>query len=131
MFIVGNQAEEVKDPEYLAKTKHQRIWSWTMFIKCQDDKLTDLYIKRVTFKLHETYRDPIIHVGHKPFQVTRRAWGFFSVNAQIEFRPQVKRQPISIDYMLDFNEGTHWKEFALWIQKPEKLQTIRPGFLHR
>ncbi|KAL5530336.1 YAF9 [Sanghuangporus sanghuang] len=43
------------------------------------------FIKRVTFKLHETYPNPTRVVDKPPFEVTETGWGEFEIQIRINF----------------------------------------------
>ena len=110
-FIIGNTAATVTDKEYLAKMKHNQSWDWKIFVKSSDNN-TSKYIKAVTFKLHETYRNPVRKVEKAPFELATRAYGYFNIEVKIAFHPKVRKEIITLDYMLDFSKnGTFQKEY--------------------
>lgn len=43
------------------------------------------FIKRVTFKLHETYSNPSRNIDKPPFEVTETGWGEFEIQIRITF----------------------------------------------
>lgn len=43
------------------------------------------FIKRVTFKLHETYPNPTRNIDKAPFEVTETGWGEFEVQMRVTF----------------------------------------------
>jgi transcription initiation factor IIF auxiliary subunit len=82
--VVGNTAKEITDKDILSKSKFDRLWDWTMFVRCKNEK-DEQIIKQVDFELHPTYRDPKVRVVKAPFELKRRAWGYFEITAKITF----------------------------------------------
>ncbi|KZW04163.1 yeats-domain-containing protein [Exidia glandulosa HHB12029] len=52
------------------------------------------FIKRVTFKLHETYPNPNRNIDKPPFEVTETGWGEFEVMIRIVFVPESGEKPV-------------------------------------
>lgn len=85
-ILYGNSAIRLKPEKRTAKTPPDHTHEWTVFFKPVLDNvdLTPL-IKRVTFKLHETYENPIRSVESPPYQVTATGWGEFEIIIKIHF----------------------------------------------
>ncbi|EJD53663.1 yeats-domain-containing protein, partial [Auricularia subglabra TFB-10046 SS5] len=58
------------------------------------------FIKRVTFKLHETYPNPNRNVDKPPFEVSETGWGEFEVQIRIFFVPESGEKPITFYHHL-------------------------------
>ncbi|KAG9039497.1 NuA4 histone H4 acetyltransferase complex and the SWR1 complex subunit [Tulasnella sp. JGI-2019a] len=54
------------------------------------------FVKRVTFKLHETYANHNRIVDKPPFEVTETGWGEFDVQIRVTFVSEANEKPISI-----------------------------------
>ncbi|WFD36244.1 NuA4 histone H4 acetyltransferase complex and the SWR1 complex subunit [Malassezia cuniculi] len=54
------------------------------------------FIKRVQFRLHETYAQPTRNVDRSPFSVTETGWGEFEVQIKIFFVPESGEKPLSL-----------------------------------
>ena len=58
------------------------------------------YIKRVQFKLHDTYPQPTRNIDKAPFQVTESGWGEFEIQIKIFFVPEANEKPITLFHHL-------------------------------
>ncbi|PWN31471.1 yeats-domain-containing protein [Meira miltonrushii] len=58
------------------------------------------FIKRVQFKLHETYPQHTRNIDKPPFQVTETGWGEFDIQIKIFFVPESGEKPISTFHRL-------------------------------
>lgn len=74
---------------YLGKKREEdgRTHVWTAFLRPFDpnDDIS-LYVKRVQFKLHESYSNPIRTVTKPPFEVTETGWGEFDIAMKVRFQ---------------------------------------------
>lgn len=84
--LYGNTAVRLAPEKRTEKTPVDHTHEWTVFIKpvLRDIDLTPL-IKRVTFKLHETYDTPVRSIEKPPYQVTETGWGEFEIIIKIHF----------------------------------------------
>lgn len=83
-IIYGNTAKLMGDNKPPNAPKdHTHLW--TIFVK--DPRGDDLsyFIKKVVFKLHETYPNPVRVVEAPPFELTETGWGEFEINVKIYF----------------------------------------------
>lgn len=114
--LYGNNAyrltPEMRKPDTPADHTHE----WTVFFKPVLDNvdLTPL-IKKVTFKLHETYENPVRSVEKPPYQVTETGWGEFEIVIKIHFHSGLE---------LGINEKNFQIFHALKLH-PFSLQTAR------
>lgn len=85
-ILYGNSAKKLADEKRTLKTPPDHTHEWTVFLAPALDgiDLTPL-IKRVTFKLHETYENPVRSVDTPPYEVTETGWGEFEIIIKIHF----------------------------------------------
>lgn len=85
-ILYGNSARRLLPEEKTEKIPPDHTHQWTVFLKPVLDNvdLTPL-IKKVTFKLHDTYDTPVRAVEHPPYQVTETGWGEFEIVIKIHF----------------------------------------------
>ncbi|GAA6035365.1 hypothetical protein JCM8097_008835 [Rhodosporidiobolus ruineniae] len=57
-------------------------------------------IKKVTFKLYETYKNPLRTIEQPPFEVTETGWGEFDIAIKIFFVPEANEKPLSFNHHL-------------------------------
>ncbi|CCE78160.1 Piso0_000776 [Millerozyma farinosa CBS 7064] len=84
-ILYGNHAVKLAPEKRTEKTPPDHTHEWTVFLKpVQDIDLSQL-IKKVTFKLHETYDTPVRAVDKPPYEVTETGWGEFEIVIKIHF----------------------------------------------
>lgn len=84
-ILYGNHAVKLAPEKRTEKTPPDHTHEWTVFLKpVQDIDLSQL-IKKVTFKLHETYDSPVRAVEKPPYEVTETGWGEFEIVIKIHF----------------------------------------------
>ncbi|WFD30000.1 NuA4 histone H4 acetyltransferase complex and the SWR1 complex subunit [Malassezia sp. CBS 17886] len=54
------------------------------------------FIKRVQFRLHETYTQPTRNIDRPPFGVTETGWGEFEIQIKIFFVPEAGEKPLTL-----------------------------------
>ncbi|KAG8907000.1 NuA4 histone H4 acetyltransferase complex and the SWR1 complex subunit [Tulasnella sp. 403] len=108
-IVYGNTAIPMT-PETRAGAPLEHTHRWTVAIRSaaspedgsavggKDD--ISYFIKRVTFKLHETYPTPNRNVDKPPFEVTETGWGEFEVTIRVTFVPESNEKPISFHHHL-------------------------------
>lgn len=84
--LYGNHAVRLAPEKRTEKTPVDHTHEWTVFFKpvLGDIDLTPL-IKKVTFKLHETYENPVRSIEKPPYQVTETGWGEFEIIIKLHF----------------------------------------------
>ncbi|KAJ4479012.1 yeats-domain-containing protein [Lentinula aciculospora] len=58
------------------------------------------FLKRVSFKLHETYPNPMRNIDKPPFEVSETGWGEFEVHIKLFFVPESGEKAITIYHHL-------------------------------
>jgi YEATS domain-containing protein 4 len=62
--------------------------SWTIFVKDPTGNDLSTYIKKVSFKLHDTYPNSLRTIEKPPFEVTESGWGEFEIIIKIFFHAE-------------------------------------------
>ncbi|KHC45614.1 YEATS domain-containing protein 4 [Candida albicans P60002] len=90
-ILYGNHAIKLTPEKRKPTTPPEHTHEWTVFFKpvLGDIDLTPL-IKKVTFKLHETYENPVRTLESPPYQVTETGWGEFEIIIKLHFQPGVE-----------------------------------------
>lgn len=90
-ILYGNHAVKLAPERRKPTTPAEHTHEWTVFFKpvLGDIDLTPL-IKKVTFKLHETYDNPVRTLESPPYQVTETGWGEFEIIIKLHFHPGVE-----------------------------------------
>ncbi|CDO73800.1 hypothetical protein BN946_scf185015.g129 [Trametes cinnabarina] len=94
-IIYGNTAVVLSQKEREALPTPDHTHRWTVAVRsaasAPDSDIVggadDLsyFIKRVTFKLHDTYPNPNRNVDKPPFEVSETGWGEFEITIRITF----------------------------------------------
>ncbi|KAF9534590.1 yeats family protein [Crepidotus variabilis] len=94
-IIYGNTAVVLNQKERDSSSHPDHTHRWTLAVRsaasAPDSEVVggadDLsyFIKRVTFKLHETYPNPSRNIDQPPFEVSETGWGEFEVQIRITF----------------------------------------------
>uniref|UniRef100_UPI00358EA928 YEATS domain-containing protein 4-like n=1 Tax=Myxine glutinosa TaxID=7769 RepID=UPI00358EA928 len=58
---------------------------WTMYVKPFHNEDMSTYVKKIQFKLHESYRNPLRVVTKPPYEITETGWGEFEIIINIFF----------------------------------------------
>ncbi|KAL8955271.1 MAG: hypothetical protein Q9183_006716, partial [Haloplaca sp. 2 TL-2023] len=67
---------------------------WTVYVKaCPPHPDLSYFIKKVSFKLHETYTNSLRTIESPPFEVTETGWGEFEVQIKIYFVAEANEKP--------------------------------------
>ncbi|KAH7912966.1 yeats family protein [Hygrophoropsis aurantiaca] len=114
--IYGNTATVLtpKERESLSFPDHTHRWTVAVrsaasatdsdIVGGADD--LSYFIKRVTFKLHDTYTNPTRHVDKPPFEVSETGWGEFEIQIRITFIAESGEKPITLYHHLKLHPWT-------------------------
>ncbi|KAF9782210.1 yeats family protein [Thelephora terrestris] len=78
------------------------------------------FIKRVTFKLHDTYPNAARNIDKPPFEVSETGWGEFEVNIKIYFVPEAGEKQITLYHHLKLHP---WLEGEGSVPPPLEVAT--------
>ncbi|KAI9780788.1 MAG: NuA4 histone H4 acetyltransferase complex and the SWR1 complex subunit [Peltula sp. TS41687] len=99
-FVFGNIARPIdpnKRPEGVpADHSHQ----WTVWVKGVDDEDISYWLKKVQFKLHDTYPNCLRTIEEPPFEVTETGWGEFELTIKLYFVPESGEKPQTLWHTL-------------------------------
>ncbi|KAF7317745.1 Yeats-domain-containing protein [Mycena kentingensis (nom. inval.)] len=116
-IIYGNVASVLtpRQREQLATTAPDHTHMWTVAVRgaasptdadSKDNNMVggadDLshFIKRVSFKLHDTYANPMRNIDKPPYEVTETGWGEFEIQVRITFVPDAGEKPVTFYHHL-------------------------------
>ncbi|KAF8204596.1 yeats family protein [Pholiota molesta] len=115
-FIYGNTATVLTQKERDASHHPDHTHRWTVAVRSaaslpdsdQVGGADDLsyFIKRVTFKLHDTYANPSRNVDKPPFELTETGWGEFEIQIRITFIAESGEKAISFYHHLKLHPWT-------------------------
>ncbi|EPS98762.1 hypothetical protein FOMPIDRAFT_1164885 [Fomitopsis schrenkii] len=114
-IIYGNTAVVLtqKERETLPTPDHTHRWTVAVRSAASADSETvggkdDLsyFVKRVTFKLHDTYTVPTRTLDKPPFEVTETGWGEFEIQIRINFVPESGEKAVVVYHHLKLHPWT-------------------------
>ncbi|GAA5808629.1 hypothetical protein MFLAVUS_002021 [Mucor flavus] len=73
---------------------------WTVMVKGLNNEDLSYYVKKVVFKLHETYPNPLRTVESPPFEVSETGWGEFEIMIKIHFHSSTAEKPVMVYHHL-------------------------------
>ncbi|CCC68776.1 hypothetical protein NCAS_0B06920 [Naumovozyma castellii] len=104
-ILYGNTAKKLGEIRPAnAPVEHTHLW--TIFIKGPQNENISYFIKKVVFKLHETYPNPTRVIEHPPFELTETGWGEFDINVKIYFVDEANEKMISFYHRLRLHPYT-------------------------
>lgn len=96
-IIIGNDASLLglrKDPA------SDHTHEWTVSVRGLNDADISYFIKKVVFKLHDSYANSSRQIEAPPFQVTETGWGEFDVQIKIYFIQECAEKPVTMYHRL-------------------------------
>ena len=97
-FVYGNYAEHiVYDDDIEDSDRHTH--KWTLYIRGLNGEDISYYIRKVEFKLHESFENPIRTVAKFPFELSETGWGEFSIQMKLFFVDSVEK-PVTVTHNL-------------------------------
>lgn len=89
--VIGNIAK------YFGRKREEdgHTHQWTVYLKPYLNEDYSAFIKRVHFKLHDSYANPNRVITKPPYEVTETGWGEFDVVIKIHFNDPVER-PVGV-----------------------------------
>uniref|UniRef100_A0A6A7G7Y6 YEATS domain-containing protein 4-like n=1 Tax=Hirondellea gigas TaxID=1518452 RepID=A0A6A7G7Y6_9CRUS len=72
---------------------------WTVYVKPYHNEDMSTYIKKVQFKLHDSYANQTRVLTHPPYEVTETGWGEFEIGVKIFFHDPNER-PVTLYHIL-------------------------------
>ncbi|KAF9651717.1 yeats-domain-containing protein [Thelephora ganbajun] len=108
-IIYGNSAS-VLTPKERESAPDSHTHRWTVAVRSAASNpnsdvvggADDLgyFIKRVTFKLHDTYQNSVRNIDKPPFEVSETGWGEFEIAIRISFVPEAGEKQMTLYHHL-------------------------------
>lgn len=73
---------------------------WTIFLRDPNGEDLSKIIKKVIFKLHDTYPNPARAIESPPFEVTETGWGEFEITLRVFFVNEASEKNIMLYHHL-------------------------------
>ncbi|XP_050678738.1 YEATS domain-containing protein 4 [Leptidea sinapis] len=125
-IVYGNIAR------YFGKKREEdgHTHQWTVYVKPYANEDMSGYVKKVHFKLHESYANPNRIITKPPFELTETGWGEFEIVIKIYFQDPNER-PVTLYHILKLfqspiTEGTPQVGRALVSESYEEIVFQEP-----
>ncbi|KAF8914314.1 yeats family-domain-containing protein [Gymnopilus junonius] len=135
-IIYGNSAVVLSQKERESSSNPDHTHRWTVAVRsassAPDSGIVggaddiSYFIKRVTFKLHDTYPNPSRNVDKAPFELTETGWGEFEIGIRITFVQESGEKAISLYHHLKLHPWAAQGEPEI----PPLEQAIKYGPVH-
>ncbi|KAI8847419.1 yeats family-domain-containing protein [Chytridium lagenaria] len=89
-IIYGSLAVPITKKDAQVDPSHTH--KWTVYVRGTDGEDLGYYIKKVSFKLHESFPNHIRVVENHPFEVTETGWGEFEIVIRVWFHDGGEKQ---------------------------------------
>ncbi|KAG9289131.1 hypothetical protein G9A89_022440 [Geosiphon pyriformis] len=96
-IVYGNTAS-LLPPKKMSETDHTH--KWTVSVRGVNGEDISYFIKKVVFKLHETYQNPLRTVEQPPFEISETGWGEFELTMKLHFPPESGEKPVTLYHNL-------------------------------
>ncbi|KAJ7584365.1 yeats family protein [Mycena floridula] len=115
-IIYGNTATVLTPAERETSASPDHTHRWTVAVRsaASPENAKDVggaddlsyFIKRVTFKLHDTYPNPSRNIDKPPFEVSETGWGEFEIQIRITFITESGEKALALYHHLKLHPWT-------------------------
>jgi YEATS domain-containing protein 4 len=99
-FIYGTEAIPF-DPEHRPKdAPPDHTHRWKVFVRGVNGEDISYWLRKVQFKLHDTYANSVRMIESPPFEVEETGWGEFEIAIKFYFVPESTEKPSTVWHAL-------------------------------
>ena len=98
--VYGSVAKPFDPANRPSNINSEHTHQWSVFVRGVDGEDISYWLKKVQFKLHETYPNSLRTIEAPPFEVTETGWGEFEVQIKMYFVPEAAEKPQTIWHFL-------------------------------
>lgn len=99
-LVFGSEAQLFDPEKRPANLPPDHTHQWRVFVKGINDEDISYWLKKVQFKLHETYAQNVRTVEEPPFEVVETGWGEFEIQIKLYFVPESNEKPQTLWHSL-------------------------------
>ncbi|KAJ5168999.1 Protein AF-9 [Penicillium canariense] len=135
-FIFGSEAQPFDPEKRPANAPPDHTHQWRIFVKGVNDEDISYWLKKVQFKLHETYAQAVRTIETPPFEVVETGWGEFEIQIKLYFLPESGEKPQTLWHSLKLHpygpdaEGMKERREVVVSQNYEEVifnEPVEPG----
>lgn len=98
--VYGSEAQPFDPAKRPPHAPPDHTHQWRVYVKGVNDEDISYWLKKVQFKLHETYAQSVRTVEQPPFEVTETGWGEFEIQIKLYFVPESTEKPQTLWHSL-------------------------------
>ncbi|ODM23123.1 Protein AF-9 [Aspergillus cristatus] len=106
-FVFGSEAQPFDPANKPAHVPADHTHQWRVYVKGVNDEDISYWLKKVQFKLHETYAQNVRTVEQAPFEVLETGWGEFEIQIKLYFIPESTEKPQTLWHSLKLHPYGH------------------------
>ncbi|OJJ44123.1 hypothetical protein ASPZODRAFT_154084 [Penicilliopsis zonata CBS 506.65] len=131
-FVFGSEARPFDPDNRPEGVPEDHTHQWRVFVKGVDDEDISYWLKKVQFKLHETYAQNVRSIESSPFEVVETGWGEFEIQIKLYFVPESTEKPQTLWHSLKLHpygadaEGKKERREAVISQNYEEIMFNEP-----
>ncbi len=99
-FIFGSEATPFEPANRPKNAPTDHTHSWKVFVRGINDSDISYWLKKVQFKLHDTYPNSVRMIEGPPFEVEETGWGEFEIAIKFYFAPESTEKPQTLWHAL-------------------------------
>ncbi|KAH8153135.1 uncharacterized protein LAJ45_02722 [Morchella importuna] len=99
-FVYGSIATPVNPDKKPPNLPPDHTHQWTVSVRGVGENDISHFIKKVQFKLHDTYANPLRMIESPPFEVSETGWGEFEIQIKIFFVPECTEKAQTLFHFL-------------------------------
>ncbi|KXG47902.1 uncharacterized protein PGRI_017720 [Penicillium griseofulvum] len=99
-FVFGSIAHPFDPDNKPPNCPPDHTHRWEIFVKGINGEDISYWLKKVQFKLHETYAHNVRSIEQPPFEVSETGWGEFEIQIKLYFVPESNEKPQTLWHSL-------------------------------
>ncbi|KAL4908920.1 hypothetical protein BDW74DRAFT_74889 [Aspergillus multicolor] len=99
-FVFGSEARPFDPATKPSDVSSDHTHQWCVYVRGVNGEDISYWIKKVQFKLHETYVQNVRTIEQPPYEVTETGWGEFEIQIKIYFVPESMEKPQTLWHAL-------------------------------
>ena len=92
-FLFGNEAIPFDPADRPKDAPADHTHKWKVFVRGINNEDISYWLKKVQFKLHDTYANSVRMIESPPFEVEETGWGEFEIAIKFYFAPEFNEKP--------------------------------------
>lgn len=127
LSVYGSIAKPIDPNNRPADITAEHTHLWSVYVRGVDGEDISYWLKKVQFKLHETYANSSRMIESPPFEVTESGWGEFEVQLKLYFVPEANEKAQTLWHALKLHpygpdaEGQKERREAIVSQNYEEI----------